>query len=352
MNKKDPKSGLDLIQLENNIYMNEYTHQIYIYTSKDDLNNPEIEEKQQYYTNQASSIYIVVDEKLLEDPVCEGALLKTGENSFVGEYSFNNYILQDNQLLELREPIAGTELVADKNGKYFSETLGKFFTLEKTETGKNVFLPTYLPYSGMEDITAQFIDGKLVGENGINFSVDNNGYIDLPMEENLTTQNEIDQSVRKKNEINSSIIKRLESNVINKIDEYKSNDLNKNFELWQEAFDIAMQIEKTVIDIKNILDTINKNGENINISDLPQIPKMPNYIPLEIQNNAIDNAKNIFHQNEENLKFENIQNSLSNSTITKDDMYEAINNLNLGLNISLSQQKETEKNKNELEPEL
>lgn len=49
-------------------------------------------------------------------------------------------------------------------------------------------IPAYLPYTGMTDVSAKVVYGKLVGENGIYFPIQKTGHIVILVKENLNTQ--------------------------------------------------------------------------------------------------------------------------------------------------------------------
>lgn len=357
MSLKDPMCGGDLDEIDESVYRCDSNGNIYVHGKKEELESVEFNQKlKKVYDskkerNSNEKIYIVLNGELLKDPICGGPINKIGEGLFQSEYSDNIYLMTNDQLLKLAEPIAGTEISLQENGKYYSDTLEKYFTLEKFENGSMGFFPNYLPYEGMTDVEAELIDGQLVGKNGIKFPVGENGYIDLPMKDNLTTQEEIDEDIAEKHRITEIALEKMEKEINEEINSKRAlfGEEVQKYDFMIRAIEIATQRECISIEIKTILEEAKISGRNVDMSELPQLPEIPEDIPKDIMENAINKIKAFspkeqvlsFERNAENtLQFGNVNNVIQGVTNSE---IEAVAN-NLGKSFDMVLENETEKN--------
>ena len=247
---KDVKDGTELLKISDNVYRNEKNGNIYIYCTEqvleEDNFNSELRKIYQERAVRTSNedIYIVVDGKLLEDPSCGGPIEKVGINEYRGRYSKNSFMMINDLLMSMKESVSGSEVKLKDDGRYYSEALGKFFTLEKVKDGSFKFIPTFLPYEGMLDVPAKIVDDKLVGENGISFPVEETGYVVTPSKQNLATQEDIDKCIKRDREITEKTL----------------NLLKKDIDINLRARTIAWQIEIAKLKRKGIIDAARKEN--------------------------------------------------------------------------------------------
>ncbi|MBR3614156.1 MAG: hypothetical protein IKL55_03150 [Clostridia bacterium] len=363
---RDPYNGMPLIEIEEGIYESE-NGTTYVATTQDKLEEPEFNERlsktyaKYERSNREQNVKLIVDGKELTDPVCGGELKKIGTKLFESIYSGNTYFMQNGELLNLREPISGSNLELQEDGRYYSDTLDRYFTLEQAKNGEKKFFPTYLPYKGMEDVSAKLIGDRLVGENGISFPVLENGMIDCPMEDNLTTQEEIDKSIQQKHDLTEKALNAMREKLDREGNEYKSKmeaciaqaeAKIAKINLRIEATKLAGEIECARIKRDSIISASKIKGLPIDPSTLPQMPQIPENIPKELVDAEIKNLREKIAESSQNIGELPIQNVLQvTQTASAKGMDKAMENINKGLEATLSPEKNGNKDKNEQQKE-
>ncbi len=321
---KDVKDGTELLKISDNVYRNEKNGKKYIYCTEqvleEDNFNSELRKIYQERAVRTSNedIYIVVDGKLLEDPSCGGPIEKVGINEYRGRYSKNSFMMINDLLMAMKESVSGSEVKLKDDGRYYSEALGKFFTLEKVKDGSFKFIPTFLPYEGMLDVPAKIVDDKLVGENGISFPVEETGYVVTPSKQNLATQEDIDKCIKRDREITEKTL----------------NLLKKDIDINLRARTIAWQIEIAKLKRKGIIDAARKENRTIYDLELPEIPEIPDDIPSDLMKMEMESVKN--HIAELNKIQEEARTATLETSKDNANLFLGIDNLNEAIKKSVT----------------
>lgn len=354
----DPNNGLPLNEVEEGIY-EVGTGKVYVAANEDTLEDPVFNEKlQELYKKHnlygdRTNVKIMLDGKELTDPASGGEVIKTGPNEYKGVYSHNTMLLSKGKLLALRDPIAGTRMVKQEDGRYYSETLDKYFTLGEAKNGKDVFFPEYLPYDGMTNVRAQVIDDRLVGENGISLPITETGFIDGPMDDGLKTQEEIDESIAKKHELSEKALKDLQDKFDAEMKERKAahEAIMAKEQKRIEAIQLAGKLESARIQRKVMADAYISAGLEVDPNILPPLPEIPEDMPLDMLQDEIDSLRALMNQQNKrgSLDFRNVEDATKSAT--GNDLKKASDEINLGMREVLNPEKESEKNNLGLEKE-
>ena len=345
---RDPNSGMPLKEVEEGIYEMP-NGKVYIAANDETLESPEFNEKlQDLYKKHnlygdKTSVNIVLNGETLEDPTSGGTVIKTGPNEYKGVYSKNTMLRANGELLPLRDPVAGTRMVKQEDGRYYSSTLNKHFTLGEAQNGKAVFFPEYLPYDGMTNVKAQVIGDRLVGENGISLPILETGYIDGPMEDGLLTQEDIDASIAKKHELNEKALNKIRQELDEELAAKKAEHEAEMAKMQQriDAIKLARELETARVERKAITEGFAAIGLAVDPDKLPPLPEIPDDMPLDLLQEEIDSLRALMNNNNKqvgSLDFRNVQ-ALS-LTASANETVKASKDLEQRLDIALNPDKE------------
>lgn len=263
---RDPNNGTPLIELEEGIYETCF-QDIFVATTQDKLEDTEFNKKlEKFYEQHEKVVRLMVDGKELVDPICGGEVEKVGKNLYRSNYSGNTYSMVDGSLMNMIEPISGSPVQLQDDGRYYSEALDKSFTLEKAKDGTSKFFPAYLPYDGMTNVNAKVIGDRLVGENGISFPIFETGAIDFPMEDGLKTQGEIDASIAKKHQISEKALKKMQEKLDKELAEMLQTGNEEREALPEEVAKESKKSEGT-LKFENVL----KVSQTASVKDVMKV---------------------------------------------------------------------------------
>ena len=217
------------------------------------------------------------------DPSNGLELSRTEDGFLTNITTGKKYLEREGKFIALVDPICGGELIPQSDGKFYSKILGETFTYECANEGDEPhFYPEYLPYSGMTHVKAKVIDGKLVGENGIEFPI-KNGQVKTPTTEGLTTQEEIDNDIADFEEISNTIIANKEALVKYEIEQAKYDANCRVLDIYRtmisDFMKRGMPIEEVVSSLEDIFSNL---GTKFIENPLPEgagKPQIKDYIP-------------------------------------------------------------------------
>ncbi len=350
---EDLKSGTELLKISDRVYRNEKNRNIYIYCTKQELEdenfNSELRKlyKERLEKRSNEDIFIVVDGDVLEDPSCGGPLEKIDVGKYKGRYSKKSFMQIGDKMMAMKEPVSGTEVKLMSDGRYYSEALGKFFTLEKVEDGSIKFIPAFLPYSGMSDVPAKVEGDRLVGENGISFPIEKTGYVVTPSKQDLTTQEDIDKYIEQDRDATEKLLSSMK------------NELDTNL----RARSIAWQREIAIVERNSIIDMAKMENRKLDESELPEIPEIPDDIPSDLMKKEIESVRKYIaglNKIQEMANMTTFENAIASSSVflgldnlndairqsvTGMDMLQAGRDLNVSTKKALISQEKAEEDK-------